>query len=193
MMNIINGGAHADNPIDIQEFMIMPVGAPTVRRGAAHGRGGLPRAEEPAQGRRPQHRVGDEGGFAPNLDIGRRGAGLHHEGDRAGGLQAGRGRRAGARSRPRPSSSRRASTSSKARARSLDAGRHGRLLRRPGRSAIPIVSIEDGCAEDDWDGWKVLTDKLGEKMPAGGRRPLRHQPRAAGAGHRARAWPMRSW
>ena len=46
MMNIINGGAHADNPIDFQEFMIMPVGAPTLRRGAAHGVGDLPRPEE---------------------------------------------------------------------------------------------------------------------------------------------------
>ena len=55
MMNIINGGAHADNPIDFQEFMIMPVGAPTARRGGAHGRGGVPHPEEGAQGCRPQH------------------------------------------------------------------------------------------------------------------------------------------
>ena len=55
MMNIINGGVHADNPIDIQEFMILPVGAATLRRGGAHGRGDLPRAEEGAAGCRPQH------------------------------------------------------------------------------------------------------------------------------------------
>ena len=55
MMNIINGGAHADNPIDFQEFMIMPVGAPTLRRGAAHGRGDLPHPEEGAARRRPHH------------------------------------------------------------------------------------------------------------------------------------------
>ena len=55
MMNIINGGAHADNPIDFQEFMIMPVGAPTLARRPAHGRGDLPHAEEGAEGRRPQH------------------------------------------------------------------------------------------------------------------------------------------
>ena len=55
MMNIINGGVHADNPIDFQEFMIMPVGAHELRRGAAHGRRDLPDAEGGAQGRRPQH------------------------------------------------------------------------------------------------------------------------------------------
>ena len=48
MMNIINGGAHADNPIDFQEFMVMPIGAPARRRGRAHGRGGLPHAQEGA-------------------------------------------------------------------------------------------------------------------------------------------------
>ena len=48
--------------------------------------------------------------------------------------------------------------------KSLDAGRHGRLLRRPGRQRYPIVSIEDGMAEDDWDGWKAITDKLGKKV-----------------------------
>ena len=55
MMNIINGGVHADNPIDFQEFMIMPVGAETLRRCGAHGLGDVPHAEEGAEGRRPQH------------------------------------------------------------------------------------------------------------------------------------------
>ena len=61
MMNIINGGAHADNPIDFQEFMILPVGAPTPRRGRAHGRRGLPHPEEGAEGCRPQHQCGRRG------------------------------------------------------------------------------------------------------------------------------------
>ena len=55
MMNIINGGAHADNPIDFQEFMILPVGAPTLREAVRMGLGDLPHAEEGAEGRRPQH------------------------------------------------------------------------------------------------------------------------------------------
>ncbi len=72
MMNIINGGAHADNPIDFQEFMIMPVGAPDLRRRPAHRRRGLPDAEE-GELKKAGHNtnVGDEGGFAPNLPIGR--------------------------------------------------------------------------------------------------------------------------
>ena len=65
MMNVINGGAHADNPIDLQEFMIMPVGAPILRRGAADGRRDLPRAEEGAQGRRPQHQGRRRGRLRP--------------------------------------------------------------------------------------------------------------------------------
>ena len=88
MMNIINGGAHADNPLDIQEFMILPVGAETFTEALRAGRRGLPRAEEAAQGRRPQHRVGDEGGFAPNVNS-RAGAGLHREGVEAAGYKLG--------------------------------------------------------------------------------------------------------
>ncbi len=98
MMNIINGGAHADNPIDIQEFMIMPVKADrfadALRMGSEifHAlRGQLKDAGHNTN-------VGDEGGFAPNLATAERGACLHHEGDREGGLQAGRRCHAGARS-----------------------------------------------------------------------------------------------
>ena len=67
MMNIVNGGVHADNPIDFQEFMIMPVGAPTFRRSPARRRGNFPYAARRAQGGRLNTNVGDEGGFAPNL------------------------------------------------------------------------------------------------------------------------------
>ncbi len=67
MMNIVNGGAHADNPIDIQEFMIMPVGGRHGRRCRAHGVGDLPRAEEGADDAGHNTNVGDEGGFAPGL------------------------------------------------------------------------------------------------------------------------------
>jgi enolase len=65
MMNIVNGGEHADNPIDIQEFMIMPVGADSIARGGAHGLRGLPHAEEGAVGGGLATGIGDEGGFAP--------------------------------------------------------------------------------------------------------------------------------
>jgi enolase len=94
MMNIINGGAHADNNLDIQEFMIMPVGAPTLPRGAALRRRvfhALKKILHEAKGINTA--VGDEGGFAPNLPPATRRAQLHHRGDRQGRLQARRGRR----------------------------------------------------------------------------------------------------
>ena len=86
MMNIINGGAHANNSLDIQEFMILPVGAPTLSRGAALRRRGLPRAEEDPAERGLSTAVGDEGGFAPDLRLERGGARHHPRGDREGRL-----------------------------------------------------------------------------------------------------------
>ncbi len=99
MMNIVNGGAHADNPIDIQEFMIMPVSAQFHRRRGAHGRGDLPHAEEVAEGRRAVDQRRRRGRLCAEPQVGRRGARLHHEGDRGRRLQAGRRRHAGARLR----------------------------------------------------------------------------------------------
>ncbi len=74
MMNIVNGGVHADNPIDFQEFMIMPVGADELRRGAAHGRRDLPDAEDGAEGGRPQHQCRRRGRLRAEPAVGRRGA-----------------------------------------------------------------------------------------------------------------------
>ena len=162
MMNIINGGAHADNPIDIQEFMVMPVGADSfaeaVRIGAEifHAlKKGLAKAGHNTN-------VGDEGGFAPNLSSADRGARLHREGDRGRRLQARRGRLPRARLR-------------------RDRIFRRRRLRHEGRGHealssaenadylaglvddYPIISIEDGMSEDDWDGWKLLTERLGDR------------------------------
>ncbi len=89
---------------------------------------------------------------------------LHHEGDRGRRLQAGRGHRAGARRAPPPSSSRTASTCWKARARRSTPAGMVELSTRTWSTRYPIVSIEDGMAEDDWDGWKLLTDALGGKI-----------------------------
>ena len=90
MMNIINGGVHADNPIDFQEFMIMPVGAATLRRSAALRLRDVPHAEKALQEAGHNTNVGDEGGFAPNLQSADERARLRDEGDRQGRLQAGR-------------------------------------------------------------------------------------------------------
>ena len=94
MMNIINGGAHADNPIDFQEFMIMPVGAPTLREAVRWGSEIFHTLKKRLKDAGHNTNVGDEGGFAPNLKSAAGRARLRHGVDREGRLQAGRGRRA---------------------------------------------------------------------------------------------------
>ena len=92
MMNIINGGVHADNPIDFQEFMILPVGAGNVCRGAALWRGNLPHAARRAEEGRPQHQCRRRGRFCAEPAVRRCRARLRDERDRQGGLQGGLGR-----------------------------------------------------------------------------------------------------
>jgi hypothetical protein len=149
MMNILNGGAHADSNVDIQEFMIAPIGAPTFRE-ALRGRRGLPRAQVGAQGQGPGHRLGDEGGFAPNLDSNRAALDLIVEAIGTAGLTVGNRYRAGPGRRRQRVLHRTAPTPSRA---AEVAGRDDRLLRRP-RRRFPLVSIEDPLDEEDWDGWK---------------------------------------
>ena len=182
MMNIINGGAHADNPIDIQEFMIMPVGAETFARGGPHGRGDLPHAEEEPEGRRPQHQRRRRGRLRAEPEVGRRSARLHHEVDREGRLQAGRRRDARARlRRHRVLQGRQVSTWQARARRSIAAAWPS--ISPTSSPRFPIISIEDGMAEDDWDGWKAADRALGAQVPARRRRPVRHQHRAPRAGH----------
>ena len=161
MMNIVNGGAHADNPIDFQEFMIMPVGAPTFAEGLRMGVEVFQTLKKALHDAGHNTNVGDEGGFAPEPAVGRGGAGLRHEGDREGRLQA---RRATSCSR-----SIRASTEffkngyyvyegeGKTRSKEEQAKYLAELASR-----YPIASIEDGMAEDDFDGWKRVTDLIGK-------------------------------
>ncbi|HTB48017.1 MAG TPA: phosphopyruvate hydratase [Acetobacteraceae bacterium] len=161
-MNIVNGGKHADNPIDIQEFMIMPVGAGTVADGIRMGSEIFQSLRKGLHDAGHSTNVGDEGGFAPNLK----------SADEALGFIAKACERAGYRPGEDvmfaldPASS-----------EFYDNGKYvlageGKTLDAAGIvryyedliSRYPIVSIEDGCAEDDWDGWALMTSELGSKI-----------------------------
>ena len=161
MMNIVNGGAHADNPIDFQEFMVMPVGAPTIADAVRMGseifhtlRGELKAAGHSIN-------VGDEGGFAPNL------ASADAALDFVMGAIAKVGYTPGtdivlaldcASTEFFKSGSYRYEGEGKTRSKKEQAEYLAALVAR-----YPIVSIEDGMAEDDWEGWKILTDLIGAK------------------------------
>jgi enolase len=161
MMNIVNGGAHADNPIDIQEFMIMPVGASTCRDAIRIGSEIFNTLKKALASAGHATNVGDEGGFAPNLKSAEEALGFIMKSIETAGykpghdvmlaldcaatefykdgkyVMSGEGR----------------TLSSEHMARYLTD-----LVRR-----YPIVSIEDGMSEDDWEGWKALTEFVGDR------------------------------
>ena len=162
MMNVLNGGVHADNNVDFQEFMIMPVGAAVVLRGAAVGRRDLPRA----QGRSCTTRA------CPPPSATRAASPPTWRPTRSrSACSSRRSRRPAsrpARTSPSPSTRRRPRSS---RTAAYVLAGEGRTLTSAEMadywadmvSRYPIVSIEDGMAEEDWDGWKVLTDKIGDR------------------------------
>ena len=136
MMNIINGGAHADNPIDFQEFMILPVGAETFAEAMRMGSEIFHTLKKALKDAGHNTNVGDEGGFAPNLASADEALEFIVKRDREGRLQAGRGRLPRRSTAPRPSSSRTASTTWRARARRSAPTSMVALSRRP-RRALP--------------------------------------------------------
>jgi enolase 1/2/3 len=163
MMNILNGGAHADSSVDFQEFMVMPLGAPSfaeaLRWGAEifHALRGILKARGQSTG------VGDEGGFAPNLKSNREALEVVLEAIGKAGLRAG------------------ADVSIALDVASSELWSHGvykfKKSGEPDRTSdemirlyedwtrqFPIVSIEDGVAEGDWDGWKALTSAIGDRV-----------------------------
>ena len=162
MMNIINGGAHADNPIDIQEFMILPTGADSfaeaLRMGAeifAALKSGLK-----AAGHNPH--VGDEGGFAPNIASAEEALAFIVRSGEAAGYAAGKDFHLGLDVASTEFFQDGAYHLHGEGKRFDPAGMVGYLEDLVAK--FPIVSIEDGCAEDDFDGWKLLTDRLGGKI-----------------------------
>jgi enolase 1/2/3 len=161
MMNIINGGAHADNPIDIQEFMIMPVGAQSCADAIRMGseifhtlRKGLKDAGHGTN-------VGDEGGFAPNLKSAEEALSFIMKSIEAAGYKAGEDV-ALALDCAATEFYKGGKYEMAGEGKSLDSAGMTKYLANL-VSRFPIVSIEDGMAEDDWQGWKALTDALGSK------------------------------
>ena len=162
MMNIINGGAHADNSVDMQEFMILPVGAPNFREAIRYGTEVFHALKKVLHDRGMATGVGDEGGFAPNLPSNESAIEVILEAIKNAGYVAGKDIYLG-----------------------LDVAssefyKDGKYhLESEGKEftseefvdylaawvdKYPIISIEDGLAEGDWHGWGIMTDKLGNKI-----------------------------
>ena len=162
MMNIINGGSHANNSVDLQEFMILPVGAPTLTEAVRYGAEVFHALQKVLSDRGLNTAVGDEGGFAPDLSSNEAAIEVILEAIANAGYEAGKDIMLG-----------------------LDAassefyhdGQY--VLASEGRSLssaelvdmfeswvnkYPIISIEDGMDENDWDGWKLLTDRIGDRV-----------------------------
>jgi enolase len=162
MMNVINGGAHADNPIDIQEFMLVPTGAPTFAEALRMGAEIFHSLKSALHAAGHNTNVGDEGGFAPNIGSAHEALAFMMKAGEAAGYKAGSDFHLAL---------------DVAASEFFKGGKYvlageGKTLDQAGMvdylaglaDAFPIVSIEDGCAEDDFAGWKLLTDKLGGKL-----------------------------
>jgi enolase len=162
MMNVVNGGMHADNAIDFQEFMIVPVGAASFREALKMGVEVFHSLKKTLHDKGMSTAVGDEGGFAPNLESNEAALGALVEGISSAGYAPG-----------------------EQVAIALDPAVSGLLhdsayvLEHEGRTLspqqfadywadlagrYPIVSLEDGMGEEDWDGWKILTERLGDHL-----------------------------
>jgi len=162
MMNVLNGGAHADNSVDFQEFMIVPVGATSFRDGLRYGAEVFHALKKTLHDRGLGTTVGDEGGFAPNLESNEAALQLLVAGIEAAGYTPGQD----------IAIALDPATSEIFEGGQYDLEHEGRKLSSGELASYwaelagkyPILSIEDGMDEEDWDGWKVLTDKLGDTV-----------------------------
>jgi len=162
MMNIVNGGAHADNNVDVQEFMVLPVGAPTFKEALRTGAESFHSLKSVLKGKGLNTAVGDEGGFAPNFTSNEDALSSIMEAIEKAGYKPGVDVFLGMD------------------VASTEFYKDGKYhLEGEGKSytssefvellaswvdKYPIITIEDGCSEDDWEGWKLLTAKLGDKI-----------------------------
>ena len=164
MMNILNGGEHADNSVDVQEFMILPVGAKSFREGLRMGAEVFHSLKKVLSERGLACGVGDEGGFAPNLGSNREALELIVEAIEKAGYKPGDDVRLGLDVA--------ATEMYNKETKLYDLKHEGKKLTAEQMvdlyeewvNNFPIVTIEDGLDEEDWDGWKVLTDRLGKKV-----------------------------
>jgi enolase len=159
MMNIINGGAHADNPIDFQEFMIMPVGAPSLEEAVRMGSEVFHTLRDALKKAGHNTNVGDEGGFAPNLPSAEGALDFLMQSIEQAGYKPGKDIVIAldcAATEFFKRGAYRYEGEGKTRKPQEQADYLARLV-----GSYPIVSIEDGMAEDDWDGWRALTEKIG--------------------------------
>ena len=162
MMNILNGGAHADNTVDFQEFMVMPVGAKSFREGLRMGAEVFHTLKAVLKQKKLATGIGDEGGFAPNLESNAAAFEVILEAIKKAGYKTGSDIMLALDA---------ASTELFSKGKYTLEG-EGKTLDSKGMvdllakwcSEFPIFSIEDGMAEDDWDGWKMLTQKIGDKV-----------------------------
>lgn len=162
MMNIINGGSHANNSVDLQEFMILPVGAPNITEAVRYGAEVFHALQKVLSDRGLNTAVGDEGGFAPDLSSNEAAIEVILEAIAKAGFEAGKDIMLGI---------------DAASSEFYHDGQY--VLASEGRSLssaelvdmfeswvnkYPIISIEDGMDENDWDGWKLLTDRIGDRV-----------------------------
>ena len=164
LMNILNGGAHADSNVDIQEFMVVPLGAPSFAEGLRYGAEIFHALKKVLKGKGASTGVGDEGGYAPSLASNEEALAVIMEAIHQTGLKP--GKQVGL-------------ALDCAFSECLDAKSGKYVLKGEGKSLdpkalvtwyeslvakYPIVSIEDGCGENDWKTWKLLTERLGDKI-----------------------------
>jgi enolase len=161
MMNIVNGGAHADNPIDIQEFMVMPIGAATMAEAVRHGSEIFHTLKQELKAAGHSTNVGDEGGFAPNLASADEALGFILKAIEKAGYTPGEDV-AIALDCAATEYFKNGKYEMTGEGKSLSPEANAKYLADL-VARYPIVSIEDGMSEDDFEGWKALTDLLGDK------------------------------
>ncbi len=161
MMNIINGGAHADNPIDFQEFMILPVGAETCADAIRWGAEIFHTLKKALKDAGENTGVGDEGGFAPNLKSADAALGFIMKSIEGAGYRPGEQVLIGL-DCAATEYFKKGKYKMEGEGKTLDSAGNAKFLADLVKR-YPIASIEDGMAEDDWDGWKTLTELVGSK------------------------------